>query len=64
MPKKFSVSDVWGKPNNTRTPDFPQKEDTERLTEMAAGQLAILLWETWLYNKKCRGKGEKDEKSS
>jgi len=35
----------------------------DSLVEQAAEQLAILLWKTWLHNKKRREKGEKDEKS-
>lgn len=41
-----------------------QKKNTEELVELAAEQLAILLWKTWLHNKKRREEGKKDEKSS
>jgi len=32
-------------------PADTQKEDTDQFIEMAAEQLAILLWRTWLHTK-------------
>jgi hypothetical protein len=56
-----------GKPHeeNTKSKSFCRSSvKNDSLVEQAAEQLAILLWRTWLYNKKRREEGEKNEKSS
>ena len=40
-------------------PADTQKEDTDQFIEMAAEQLAILLWKTWLHEKSAKGKENK-----
>lgn len=59
MSRRSSGNHDNSKPTKAAIQPNTQKENTDQLIEMAAEQFAVLLWKTWLYEKKVNKREKK-----